>query len=85
MNTIRKHVKVEPQRWYYECDKKGMLVWQDMPNADVGCMWSPDFPQDTAHSLELPWQVLRWWEVYERLNLTETEAGAIISSGFFDQ
>ena len=57
MNTIRKHVKVEPQRWYYECDKKGMLVWQDMPNADVGCMWSPDFPQDTAHSLELPWQV----------------------------
>ena len=32
-NMIRKHVKVEPQRWYYWCDKLGMLVWQDMPNA----------------------------------------------------
>ena len=32
MNMIRKHVKVEPDRWYYHCDKLGMLVWQDMPN-----------------------------------------------------
>lgn len=30
-NTIRKHLKVEPDRWYYHCDKLGMLVWQDMP------------------------------------------------------
>ena len=29
---IRKHVKVEPARWYYHCDKLGMLVWQEMPN-----------------------------------------------------
>jgi Glycosyl hydrolases family 2, sugar binding domain/Glycosyl hydrolases family 2/Glycosyl hydrolases family 2, TIM barrel domain len=29
-NTIRKHVKVEPERWYYHCDKLGVLVWQDM-------------------------------------------------------
>ena len=32
-NMIRKHVKVEPARWYYHCDKLGMLVWQDIPNA----------------------------------------------------
>ena len=31
-NTLRKHVKVEPARWYYHCDRLGMLVWQDMPN-----------------------------------------------------
>ncbi|MBO6014011.1 MAG: glycoside hydrolase family 2 [Oscillospiraceae bacterium] len=31
-NMIRKHVKVEPLRWYYHCDRIGMLVWQDMPN-----------------------------------------------------
>jgi beta-galactosidase/beta-glucuronidase len=33
-NTIRKHVKIEPARWYYWCDKLGLLVWQDMPSGD---------------------------------------------------
>jgi beta-galactosidase/beta-glucuronidase len=33
-NLIRKHVKVEPDRWYYWADKLGMLVWQDMPSGD---------------------------------------------------
>ena len=31
-NMIRKHIKVEPARWYYDCDRLGMLVWQDMPS-----------------------------------------------------
>ena len=31
-NMIRKHVKVEPMRWYYHCDHLGMVVWQDMVN-----------------------------------------------------
>jgi hypothetical protein len=35
LNMARKHVKVEPQRWYYWCDKLGLLVWQDMPSGDV--------------------------------------------------
>jgi hypothetical protein len=35
-NMARKHVKVEPQRWYYWCDKLGLLVWQDMPSGDRG-------------------------------------------------
>lgn len=29
-NLLRKHIKVEPARWYYHCDRIGMLVWQDM-------------------------------------------------------
>ena len=29
-NMIRKHIKIEPLRWYYHCDKEGVLVWQDM-------------------------------------------------------
>lgn len=33
-NTIRKHVKVEPARWYYWADKLGVLVWQDMPSGE---------------------------------------------------
>ena len=40
-NMIRKHVKVEPARWYYYCDKMGMLVWQDMPSGDMGNRWEP--------------------------------------------
>ena len=31
-NLLRKHIKVEPQRWYYHCDRLGMIVWQDMVN-----------------------------------------------------
>jgi hypothetical protein len=37
---IRKHVKVEPARWYYHCDKEGILVWQDMPSGDLGNSWA---------------------------------------------
>ena len=42
-NMIRKHVKVEPARWYYWCDKLGVLVWQDMPSvADSYGRWEQD-------------------------------------------
>lgn len=34
MNMLRKHVKVEPARYYYHCDRLGLLVWQDMPSGD---------------------------------------------------
>ncbi len=39
-NMIRKHVKVEPARWYRYCDSLGMLVWQDMPSGDMGNHWN---------------------------------------------
>jgi beta-galactosidase/beta-glucuronidase len=41
-NLIRKHVKVEPARWYYHCDHEGILVWQDMPSGDEGAGWQTD-------------------------------------------
>jgi len=34
-NMARKHVKIEPLRWYYHCDRLGLLVWQDMPSGDA--------------------------------------------------
>ncbi len=41
-NMIRKHVKVEPARWYYHCDRLGILVWQDMPSGDfANGVWDP--------------------------------------------
>ena len=38
-NMIRKHVKVEPARWYRYCDQLGIMVWQDMPSGDLGNRW----------------------------------------------
>ena len=38
-NMIRKHVKVEPARWYTHCDRLGIIVWQDMPSGDRGPEW----------------------------------------------
>jgi beta-galactosidase/beta-glucuronidase len=51
-NMIRKHAKVEPQRWYYWVDKLGLLVWQDMPS-----MWLPDdHPHQVRDEFEREWQ-----------------------------
>lgn len=38
-NMIRKHLKVEPARWYAHCDRLGIIVWQDMPNGDKNQDW----------------------------------------------
>lgn len=57
-NMIRKHVKVEPARWYMHCDKHGMIVWQDMPNGDR----NPE------------WQMHRYFDGVERVRSAESEA-----------
>ena len=38
-NMIRKHIKVEPARWYTYCDQMGIIVWQDMPSGDRNPEW----------------------------------------------
>ena len=45
-NAVRKHQKIEPDRWYYHADKLGVLVWQDMPATATGRQASR--PQDSA-------------------------------------
>ena len=53
-NLVRKHAKLEPQRWYYWCDKMGLMVWQDMPS-----MWYPeDSPNETRAEFEREWQII---------------------------
>lgn len=51
-NMARKHVKVEPARWYYWCDKLGLLVWQDMPSGDL------DKSEDTRAQFRKEWQAV---------------------------
>jgi len=57
-NMIRKHVKVEPARWYTHCDRHGIIVWQDMPNGDR----SPE------------WQMHNYFTGNERVRSAESEA-----------
>ena len=55
-NMIRKHVKVEPARWYYWCDVLGMLVWQDMP-----CIADPDRGNSAWRDPEVVENSVNWW------------------------
>lgn len=60
-NMARKHVKVEPRRWYYWADKLGLLVWQDMPNGDrhIGSN-DPDITRtaESAANYEREWKAI---------------------------
>lgn len=59
-NMVRKHIKVEPYRWYYWADKLGLLVWQDMPSANSYTRNTP--PVDTAeYASELQRMVETHW------------------------
>lgn len=53
-NMIRKHVKVEPARWYYHCDRLGIIVWQDMPSGGRGPGWVTDRYFDGSLSSRTP-------------------------------
>lgn len=59
-NMIRKHIKVEPYRWYYYADKLGLLVWQDMPSSNSYTN-SPQTIDKTQFKLELERMVKTHW------------------------
>lgn len=59
-NMARKHVKVEPDRWYYWCDKLGLLVWQDMPSGDGYIHGDdPDLKRDAASAKQFDTELSR--------------------------
>lgn len=53
-NMIRKHIKVEPARWYTYCDQLGIIVWQDMPSGDRNPEWQNRRYFDGAERTRLP-------------------------------
>ncbi len=75
-NLLRKHVKVEPLRWYYHCDRLGMLVWQDIPNGGgpYSFLWTVLLPFLGIHVSDR--NHARFGRLYERgrrLFIQETE------------
>lgn len=81
-NTIRKHIKVEPARWYYHADRIGMLVWQDMVNPNQGLPEGAkkafeDQAKETLNQLHNYPSIVTWvlfnekWGQYDQQRLTE--------------
>ena len=65
-NTIRKHIKVEPARWFYHCDRLGMLVWQDMPCGELvkphaWARWTVNGGSDTPLGEEFKHNYYKEW------------------------
>jgi hypothetical protein len=76
-NLIRKHVKVEPARWYYHCDTEGILVWQDMPSGDnEGAEAQAQFAQElegVVRSLKNHPSIVMWVPFNEGWGQHDTE------------
>ena len=66
-NMIRKHVKVEPARWYYHCDKEGILVWQDMPSGDMGNSWAPHTYNGGTDKQRTPESVANYYQEWKEI------------------
>lgn len=70
-NMVRKHLKIEPQRWYYHCDRLGMVVWQDMVNG--GSCYKHWFV--TYLATLMSWMKISMRDIYPKLLSRETRAG----------
>lgn len=60
-NLVRKHVKVEPARWYYHADRLGLLVWQDMPSGDAHIRRNGDDlvrSRESAENFDREWSAI---------------------------
>lgn len=80
-NTIRKHIKIEPARWYYHCDNLGMLVWQDMVNPSNDSKEAREqFEKENKENIDQLYNypsIIMWvlfnegWGAYDQARLTQ--------------
>jgi len=78
-NTIRKHIKVEPARWFYHADRLGMLVWQDLPQPKRSVAARAAFEAEAAANVQQLYNhpsIVMWvlfnegWGAYDQERLT---------------
>jgi beta-galactosidase/beta-glucuronidase len=67
-NMIRKHIKLEPARWYYHCDKHGIMVWQDMP-----CIGDHSKKQMEARDADIVKAITNKWSHDSYFNATDAD------------
>lgn len=72
-NMVRKHIKIEPQRWYYHCDRLGIVVWQDMVNGGERYQhWFVTYLATVMSWLKIPMR-----DIYPRLLSRKNKAGRL--------
>ena len=83
-NLLRKHAKVEPERWYYWTDKLGMLVWQDMPQAfgdlsdDAKAQWMTEWKNEVAEHFNHP-SIIVWTTFNEGMGENTFDVPAVVA------
>jgi len=83
-NLLRKHAKVEPERWYYWTDKLGMLVWQDMPQAfgklndDAKAQWMTEWKSEVTQFYNHP-SIIVWTTFNEGMGEDTFDVPAVVA------
>ncbi len=83
-NLLRKHAKVEPERWYYWTDKLGMLVWQDMPQAfgdlndDAKAQWMTEWKSEMTQFYNHP-SIIVWTTFNEGWGESKFDVPAVVA------
>lgn len=78
-NMIRKHVKVEPPRWYYHADRLGVLVWQDMPSGDKSLVWQGrQYFEGTEFNRSAESEAIYWKELKAIMNHLHSHPSVVV-------
>jgi hypothetical protein len=92
-NMVRKHIKVEPYRWYYWADKLGLLVWQDMPSPDsypsytVPAVDAAEFESELVRMIQTHWNspCIIMWDVFNEAQGQQNTQALVDTVAALDQ
>jgi hypothetical protein len=81
-NMIRKHIKVEPRRYYYHCDRLGMLVWQDQVSGGTKPAWTRLTPDPVDAKWPQPAHNQFMWEFDQMISTLENHPSIVVWTPF---